>query len=53
MRAGIYRAVSVLLTAWFLLSSLLTGTLGWQSLSQNANNELREHEESLTEVRLL
>ena len=53
MRAGIYRAVSVLLTALFLLSSLLTGTLGWQSLSQNANNELREHEESLTEVRLL
>ncbi len=53
MRAGIYRSVSVLLTALFLLSSLLTGTLGWQSLSQNANNELREHEERLTEVLLL
>ena len=53
MRAGIYRSVSVLLTVLFLLSSLLTGTLGWQSLSQNANNELREHEERFTEVRLL
>ena len=53
MRAGIYRSVSMLLTALFLLSSLLTGTLGWQSLSQNANNELREHEERLTEVLLL
>lgn len=28
-------------------------TLGWQSLSQQADNELREHEESLTEVLLL
>ena len=39
MRAGIYRSVSMLLTALFLLSSLITGTLGWQSLGQQAKNE--------------
>ena len=51
MRAGIYRSVSMLLTAVFLLSSLITGTLGWQSLGQTAKNEAQS--EILRQVELL
>ena len=53
MRTAIARAVSILLAAAFILSSILTGTLSWQSLSQNADNELREHQETLVDVRLV
>ena len=53
MRAGIYRAVSMMLAVVYVLCGFVTGTLGWQSLNQQAKNELREHEERLAEVILL
>ncbi len=39
MRAAMTRAVSLFLTAVFLISSALTGTFAWQSISQTAKNE--------------
>ncbi len=39
MRTAAVRAVSILLAVMFVLSSLVTGTLGWQSLNQQAKNE--------------
>ncbi|MFQ9802188.1 MAG: collagen binding domain-containing protein [Clostridia bacterium] len=36
MRIAIYRSVSMMLAAVFVLSGLITGTLGWQSLGQQA-----------------
>ena len=39
MRIAIYRSVSMMLAAVFVLSGLITGTLGWQSLGQQAKNE--------------
>ena len=53
MRAGIYRSVSMLLTAVFLLSSLITGTLGWQSLGQTAKNETQSEIPAYADVELL
>ncbi|MFQ9797868.1 MAG: hypothetical protein ACLR23_01965 [Clostridia bacterium] len=53
MRAGIYRSVSMLLTAVFLLSSLITGTLGWQSLGQTAKNEAQSEVLRHADVELL
>ena len=53
MRAGIYRSVSMLLTALFLLSSLITGTLGWQSLGQQAKNEAQSEVSANIDVELL
>ena len=53
MRAGIYRSVSMLLTAVFLLSSLITGTLGWQSLGQSAKNETQSEIPAYADVELL
>ena len=53
MRAGIYRSVSMLLTALFLLSSLITGTLGWQSLGQTAKNETQSEIPAYADVELL
>ena len=39
MRSAAYRVVSLVLAAVFVLSGLVSGTLGWQSLSQQARNE--------------
>ena len=38
MRSAAYRVVSLVLAAVFVLSGLVSGTLGWQSLSQQARN---------------
>ena len=53
MRAGIYRSVSMLLTAVFVLSSLITGTLGWQSLGQSAKNEAQSEIPAYADVEFL
>lgn len=39
MQALKYRILSVLLSLIFVLSAIMTGTLGWQSMSQTAKNE--------------
>lgn len=39
MRTAAYRVVSLVLAAVFVLSGLVSGTLGWQSLNQQAKNE--------------
>lgn len=39
MRSAAYRVVSLALAAVFVLSGLVSGTLGWQSLSQQARND--------------
>ena len=39
MRSAAYRVVSLVLAAVFVLSGLVSGTLGWQSLSQQARND--------------
>jgi pilin isopeptide linkage protein len=43
MRAADYRITSVLLTIVFVLSGMVSGTLGWQSLSQQAQNESEDN----------
>ena len=39
MRSAAYRIISLVLAAVFVLSGLVSGTLGWQSLSQQARND--------------
>lgn len=43
MRTAGYRIASVLLTIVLVLSGLVSGTLGWQSLSQQAQNESEDN----------
>ena len=47
------RVMSIVLTAIFTLSAVMTGTLGWQSISQDAKNELGSSAERLVETELL
>lgn len=53
MRTAIRRAVSILMAAGIILSSILTGTLAWQGLSQTALNETKGQTEALSSVQLL
>ena len=50
---GRRKFLSILLTAVFALSAVMTGTLGWQSISQEAKNELGSSVERLVETELL
>lgn len=53
MRTAAVRTVSVLLAAVFVLSSLVSGTLGWQSLNQQAKNEAQSDNAEYAHVELL
>ena len=50
---GRRKFLSILLTAVFALSAVMTGTLGWQSISQSAQNELGSSMERPVETELL
>ena len=52
MRIAIYRSVSMMLAAVFVLSGLITGTLGWQSLGQQAKNETQSQLIAYADVEL-
>ena len=49
----LHRTAGILLTAVFVLSTLITGTLGWQSLSQQAKNEAQSEISAYTDVELI
>lgn len=52
-RRTLRRMTSIVLTVAFALSAVMTGTLGWQSISQGAKNELGSSIERLVEAELL